>query len=215
VASLHWDTGAQVRIGSAPLQWSVAVTQGTLGQPRFEDDNDGKQLSSRLAWLPVAGLVLGASAARGPYVGQEALDALPSPLGGREYHQTAWGADAEYSRGYWLLRSEVIWSAWDMPAVRAPSIRSPLRARATLIEGRYKLAPGAWLAARYDDLHFDHIEATAGPITWDAPVRRLEIVAGYAVHRYVHLKLGWQRNRRDGGVVQAQDFLMGQVLLWY
>ena len=215
VASLRWDTGAQVRIGSEPLQLSAAITQGTLGQPRFRDDNGGKQLSARVAWLPVPGLVLGASGARGEYLGRAALDALPAPLAGRTYRQQAWGADAEYSRDYWLVRSEVIWSQWDMPAVRAPLVEGPLRARALMVEGRYKVAPGAWLAARYDDLSFTDIRASAGPIAWEAPVRRFEVAAGYAVHRYVHVKAGWQRNRRDGGLVHAQDFLVGQVLLWY
>jgi hypothetical protein len=215
VASLRWDTGAQVRVGAEPFQLSAAVTQGTLGQPLFRDDNDGKQLSARLAWLPAPGLVLGASGARGAYLGRRALAALPAPLAGRDYRQVAWGADAEYSRAYWLVRSEVIWSRWDMPAVGTPLVRSPLRARAAMVEGRYKVMPGAWIAARFDDLAFSEIVASAGTITWEAPVRRFEIAAGYAVHRYVHLKAGWQRNRRDGGVVHEQDFLVGQVLLWF
>jgi len=215
VASLNWDTGAQVRIGSQPVQLSASVTQGTLGNPRFEDDNDGKQVAGRLAWNPVPGLILGASGARGEYLARSALAVLPAELAGRTYRQRAWGADAEYSRDYWLVRSELIWTAWDMPAVRAPLIASPLAALAVMVEGRYKVAPGAWLAARYDHLGFSEIVATAGPISWDAPVHRFEVVAGYAVHRHVALKAGWQRNRRDGGVVHRQDFAVGQVLLWF
>ena len=215
VASLNWDTGAQVRIGSEPLQLSAAITQGTLGNPRFEDDNDGKQVAARLAWHPLAGLILGASAARGEYLARVAVAALPADLAARTYRQEAWGADAEYSRDYWLVRSEVIWSAWDMPAVRSPRVASPLRAVAVMVEGRYKVAPGAWVAARFDHLGFSDIQATGGPITWDAPVDRFEVAAGYAVHRYVHLKAGWQRNRRDGGEVHRQDFVVGQVLLWF
>jgi hypothetical protein len=83
------------------------------------------------------------------------------------------------------------------------------------VEGRYKVMPGAWLAARFDDLAFTDIVASAGPITWEAPVWRLEVAAGYALHRYVHLKVGWQRNRREGGEVHDQDFVIGQVLFWY
>ena len=215
VASLQWDTGAQVRIGSAPFQFSAAITQGTLGQPLFRDDNDGKQLSGHVSVLPLPGLVLGASAARGEYLGRPALAALPPPLSAQSYDQTAWGGDVEYSRGHWVVRSEVIWSEWDMPAVSAPLIEGPLRARAAMVEGRYKLMPGLWLAARFDDHAFTEIDSSSGRITWEAPVRRFEVTAGYALHRYVHLKVGWQRNRRDGGEVHAQDFLVGQVLLWY
>ena len=214
-AGLRWDTGAQVRVGSAPLQLSAALTQGTLSNPRFEDDNDGKQLSARLAWQPTAGLVLGASAARGEYLARTLLASLPAEQAGRVYRQQAWGADAEYSRDYWLVRSEVVWSAWDVPALSTPLLPSPLRAAAVSAEGRYKLAPGLWLAARYDHLGFSRIPATAGPITWDAPVSRVELGGGYAAHRHVLVKAAWQRNRRDGGFVRRQDFAVAQVLLWF
>jgi hypothetical protein len=214
-SSLTWDTGALVRVGREPLQLSAAITQGTLGRPRFHDDNDGKQVSARVAWHPVPGLIVGASGARGEYLGRAAYAALPAGLASRTYRQEAWGLDAEYSRDYWLVRSELIGSAWDMPSVRPPLVRSPLRALALMVEGRYKVAPGAWVAARYDHLGFSRIQATTGVFTWDAPVDRWELAAGYALHRYVLLKAGWQRNRRDGGVVHRQDFAVGQVLLWF
>ena len=215
VASLQWDTGAEVRIGGEPVQLSAALTQGTLGNPRFSDDNDGKQVAARVAWTPLIGLVLGASGARGEYLDRDVQALLPPDVGRRNYRQEAWGADAEYSRDHWLVRSEVIWTAWDVPALAAPRIASPLRSRAAMVEGRYKVAPGLWVAARLDDLAFGDVQASAGTFTWDAPVRRLEVGAGYALHRYVHVKASWQRNRRDGGVVHAQDFLAGQVLLWF
>ena len=215
VASLQWDTGIEVRVGSEPLQLSAALTQGTLGNPRFRDDNDGKQGAARVAWTPLTGLIVGASGARGEYLDRALEAILPPALAARSYRQEAWGADAEYSRDHWLVRSEVIWVDWDMPALRAPLITSPLRARAVMVEGRYKLAPGLWVAARFDDLAFSDLQATGGTFTWDAPVRRLEVGAGYAIHRYVHVKASWQRNRRDGGVVHAQDFVAGQVLLWF
>ena len=215
VASLEWDTGAQVRIGSEPLQFSASLTQGTLGHPRLDDDNDGKQVTARLAWRPVAGLILGASGGRGEYMARSARAVLPAELAGGTYRQEAWGLDAEYSRDYWLVRSEVIGTAWDMPAVGSPLIASPLEALAVMVEGRYKVAPGVWVAARFDRLGFSEIVGTGGPITWDANVTRLELVAGYAVHRNVSVKAGWQRNRRDGGEVPRQDFVVGQVLLWF
>ncbi len=215
VASLQWDTGIEVRVGSEPLQLGAALTQGTLGNPRFRDDNDGKQGAARVAWTPLTGLIVGASGARGEYLDRAVAAILPPALAARSYRQEAWGVDAEYSRDHWLVRSELIWVDWDMPALRAPLITSPLRSRAVMVEGRYKLAPGLWVAARFDDLAFSDLQATGGTFTWDAPVRRLEVGAGYAVHRYVHVKASWQRNRRDGGVVHAQDFVAGQVLLWF
>jgi hypothetical protein len=215
VASLHYDTGVQVRVGTEPVEVAVALTQGTLGNPRFTDDNDGKQLAGRVGWTPVAGLIAGASGARGEYLARDAEAVLTPELAAATHRQTAWGIDLEYSRDHWLVRSELIWSDWDMPAVRAPLITSPLHSRSLMVEGKYKIVPGVWVAARFDDLSFSDVQATAGTFTWDAPVWRLEIGGGFAIHRYVHLKAAWQRNRRDGGKVHRQDFLAAQVHFWY
>ena len=53
--------GVQVRVGRTPLSVSAAVTNGTLSNPRGTDDNGGKQVSARLEWRPLTGLVIGGS----------------------------------------------------------------------------------------------------------------------------------------------------------
>ena len=103
VNALRWDTGVQVKVGDGgPIEVSGAVTNGTLSSPRFEDDNDGKQISGRVVLRPATGLVLGVSGARGDFLSDGLIAALPAELAGRSYTQQAFGADVEYSRGYWL-----------------------------------------------------------------------------------------------------------------
>ena len=72
-----WDTGLQLRIGREPISLAVAVTQGTLCYPLVRDDNDGKQVSARLAWTPSPAIVAGASFSSGEFLGREVLDVLP------------------------------------------------------------------------------------------------------------------------------------------
>lgn len=210
VNAQRWDTGVQVRVGADALQATAALTQGTLSRPRVRDDNGGKQLSGRLAWQPLTGLIVGASAARGEFVTRELRRSL-RPTGDRGYFQRAWGIDVEYSHGYGLVRAEVLWSAWDVPVVDVPFLESPLRAMAFTGEGRWKLVPGLYLAARFDRLDFSHVTGSSGRITWDAPVTRIEAGLGYSLRRDLLLKAAWQRNRRDGGEVRDKDLAALQL----
>lgn len=211
----RWDTGVEVRVGSDPVQVSLAVTQGSLCQPRFHDDNPGKQVSGRVTWKPVAGLVAGVSGAIGQYLDRTVTDALPPGLP-RAYDQKAAGIDLEWSHGYWIVRAEAVWSAWDVPVIEAPFIDSPLQALGLTVEARFKVAPGLYVAARGDHLGFSDIETTRGPLPWDAPVTRVEAGAGYSVRRYLLLKAVYQFNRRDGGYTRRQESLVaGQLLLWF
>ena len=210
VNALRWDTGVQARLGSARAEAMVAVTTGSLSSPRLEDDNAGKQVCARAALRPVVGLVLGASAARGAYAAEEAT--AGTSVRASDLIQRAYGLDAEYSRDYWLVRGEAVWSGWDVPSLDEPRLTGPVRARALSVEGRYKILPGLYAAARVDHLGFSRLTRGA---TWDAPVFRIEAGGGYNIHRRVLLKAVYQHNRRDGGQVRALDLVAGQVLAWF
>jgi hypothetical protein len=211
VNALRWDTGVQARVGSDRLEVLAAYTTGTLSSPRVRDDNGGRQLCARLASRPVVGLVLGASASRGAYLGRESTAGLA--VDADTFLQTAYGLDVEYSRDYWLVRAEGVWSGWDVPAVREPWVTGPLRARSLSIEGRYKLWPGLYAAARVDHLGFNRPPGMA--VSWEAPVTRIEAGGGYHVRRNLLAKAVYQHNRRDGGFRRSLDVLAGQVLFWF
>lgn len=215
VAARRWDTGVQARVGGEMLQASVAVTQGTVCRPRGRDDNEGKQLSARLAWRPTAGLALGLSGARGEYLDREVQAALPEKARGRTFRQRAAGADAEYARGHWMWRGEAVWSAWDAAALREPLLGDTLTAFAWSVEGRYTPWPGVHVAARLDRLDFGSIQGPGGPASWEAPVSRIETAVGYALTRQIRFKAGYQRNRRDGGFVRGNDLVAVQASLWF
>lgn len=209
VNALRWDTGVEAHFETGPVEASLAVTQGTLSNPRVHDDNGGKQLSGRVAWKPVVGLVVGASGARGEYLTRDVESALPSE--NRAYDaQQAWGLDIEYSRDRWILRSEAIWSRW-----QTPMLDRSLDALGLTAEVRCKLRPGLYAAARVDHLGFARIDGPAGPVSWDARVWRVETGVGYVPVRHALVKLAYQDNRRDGGRVRKQTLLTTQLVLWY
>src|SRR5262249_13466410 len=119
VSAFRWDTGVQVHAGTDAGNATGAVTAGTISNPLFHADNNGRQYVGRVEVRPVAGLVAGFSAARGPFVSEVAARGTVGDGHDREFTQTAWGADLEYSRGYYVLRYEGIVSDWQLPLVRA------------------------------------------------------------------------------------------------
>ena len=157
----------------------------------------------------------GASGARGPFVARSAAAAAGLDAGRGGLNQIAWGADAEYSRDHYLVRAEAIVSAWRLPIVAAPAIDGPVRAVSTSVEGRYRIRPGLYAAARLDHLAFSEIVGTTRRDEWDAPVTRLEIGGGYSLMRNLVLKLAWQRNTRDTTRTPSRTFVAAQAVFWF
>jgi hypothetical protein len=219
VSAFRWDTGVQVHATSGIVSATASVTAGTVSNPLFRDDNSGRQLAGRVELRPVSGLVAGASVARGQFLGRAAARAASINVADghdRAFTQTAWGGDLEYSRDHYLIRFETVGSGWRLPAVRTPALPKSLGALSTFIEGRYKLRPRLYVAARFDHLGFSDVVGTRETLPWDAPVTRLELGAGYSLQRNLLLKVSYQHNRRDGGVlVGVADLPAAQLVFWF
>jgi len=217
VSAFRWDSGVQVHAGAGIFSAAAAVTAGTVSNPLFSDDNSGRQFAGRLEARPIAGLIAGTSFARGRFVSDAAVrSALGEAAPSDDFRQTAWGADAEYSHGYYLVRFETIVSAWRIPTIRAPAIDEPLRAVSTSLEGRYKIVPGLYAAARVEHLGFSDLVGSTSTLPWDAPVTRVEVGTGYSIQRNLLLKISYQHNTRDGGVLQRVENLgAGQLVFWF
>ena len=214
VTASRWDTGVQAHVANDLVDLTASITMGTLSNPRFSDDNAGRQVAGRVSVHPIPGLIVGASAAHGPFVSRQAARAA----GGKSdnaFAQTAWGGDVEYSRDYYVVRLETVFSQWTVPPVRPPLIDTPLRALATSVEGRYKLRPGLYVAARIDHLGFSQIAGSTGLRTWDAPVTRFEAGGGYSLQRNLLLKLAAQFDARDGGRTRQARLVAGQLVFWF
>jgi len=217
VTAFRWDTGVQVHATAGIVSATAAVTAGTVSNPLVSDDNGGRQLAGRLEVRPVSGLIAGASLARGSFVSDAAArSAVGDAATGETFAQTAWGADVEYSHAYYLVRLETIVSGWRVPAVRAPAINDPLRATSTSVEGRYKIVPGLYAAARVEHLGFSDLTGSTATLPWDAPVTRVEVGTGFSIQRNLLLKVSFQHNTRDGGVLQRVENLgAGQLVFWF
>jgi hypothetical protein len=210
-----WDTGVQLHATIAAVDATISVTAGTLSYPIWRDDNDRKRIAGRVVARPAMGLVVGASASRGPFLSRTAARGALGEDREGEFTQTAWGADVEYSQGHYILRAETLFSDWTIPLAGAPEARMPLRAMATSIEGKYTILPGLYAAARVDRLGFSEIRGSNGRETWDAPVTRAEIGGGYSLQRNLLLKLAYQYNVRDAGAVRRLSLFAAQLHFWF
>src|SRR5262249_35997642 len=104
---------------------------------------------------------------------------------------------------------------WRVPAVSAPLLDRPLDATAISIEGRYKLAPGFYVAARADHLGFSRVTGTAGSEPWDAPVRRIEVGAGYSLQRNLIVKVAVQNNVRNASRQTRSTLPAVELVYWF
>ena len=215
VNTSRWDTGVQAHGVVSLFEWTGSVSTGSLSDPRGRDNNGGRQLAGRLVARPHVALQLGASASTGAWLNQSLETTVPRPAEVTRARQMAVGGDAEFTAGAVLVRGEVIRSTWDMPPVAAPVIDVPLIATSVLVEGRYKLAPGLYLAVRGDRVDFGEILGSRQRNTWDADTWRIEAGGGYSITRNILVKGSWQRNRRDGGRVTHEDLLAAQVVYWF
>lgn len=210
VSASRWDTGIQAHAAASWADASLAVTNGSLGNPRVRDDNAGKQIAGRVSLRPTPGLAIGISGARAPYLTRDLVRAVVREPNSNAFNQTALGIDLEYSRDYYLLRAETIVSHWQLPTL-APA----LSATGLMVEGRYKLRPGRYVAARVDHLGFSEIVGTTRTAGWDAPLTRIEVGGGYRLQRNLELKMSVQRNVRDDGRVPRLTIASAQIGFWF
>ncbi|MGE0814928.1 MAG: hypothetical protein AB7O28_11640 [Vicinamibacterales bacterium] len=211
-----WDTGVQVRLAGRGVQWAASVTRGTIGRPRLDDDNGGRSLSTRAVWRPHPGVALGASAADGAYLSRAVRDTLSAGERLEQFHQRAAGVDVDLSYGRWLLRSEVLWSRWNLPAFDDEADGRSVGAMASWAEARVRLIPGLDVGLRAERLGFDRIATASGQAPWEAAVSRLESGLAFVPVRHVRVTLDVQRNRRPlGGRVRHDTLLAGQVAVWF
>lgn len=213
--AFRWDTGVQVHAASQKIEATAALTTGSLGNPLVHDDNPGKQIATRVVVRPLPGLAVGASGAVAPFVSRTAAESAGATDSISSLTQAALGIDAEYSRGYYLIRMETIMSDWRVPLVRTPALDLPLGAHTFLVEGRYKIRPGLYAAARYDHIGFSEITGTGRTLQWEAPVNRVELGGGYSILRNLMVKGSYQRDTRPAGRTQKLNAIASQVVFWF
>lgn len=211
-----WDTGVQLRVARGVIDWTGAVTAGSLGSPRFDDDNGGRAVSTRLVVRAHPGIALGLSAASGAYLSRSLDPVLLPGESTARLQQRAAGVDVDLASGRWRARAEVLASRWQLPALATGTLDHGVTAVTGWAEGRVRVLPGIDVAVRADHVGFSDVETPSGRLAWEAPVSRLEAGVAFVPTRHVRLKGAVQRNRRpDGGRVRHDTLFAVQAGVWF
>lgn len=211
----QYPAGVEVHAGRNRFEGSVALTTGSLSRPLARDLPHGPQLSGRFVYRPAVGLVLGVSAMTSAFLTSSLTSTLAADGEPHDNNQRAVGFDAEYSRGYWIVRAEGVLSSWRLPALQAPFIDEPLRSLAMDVEVRYRVRPGLYAAARASRVGFSELTGSSGRMPWDAPVTRIEVGGGYAIRRNLVAKAVYQYNWRDRMADDKAGLASAQLLFWF
>ena len=219
VSAFRWDTGVQVHAANDVVDGDgVGDDRHARPTRSFSDDNAGKQIAGRVALRPVAGpdprRVGGARSVR--HATARARAAVGDGHDG-DFTQTAWGADVEYSRGYYLVRVETIVSHWRCrsSARRASTGRCARRRRRS--KGRYKIRPGLYVAARVDHLGFsdDRRHARHGS-RGTRRSRALEVGGGYSMQRNLAAQdLVSSTTRATAAGCTTRTSAAAQMVFWF
>lgn len=195
VYDARWDFGVQMFGSIGWFEYQVAVTEGSISNPEA-DLNKGKQFVGRIGFNPVPGIRIGFSGAYNPYLAKaDDQRLLEDGKGLGEYHQTAYGADWEFSYRYFMMTGEFVRSTWD-----ATVIESELSNWSAYSDIKYKLHPRWYIAGRYDIMRFSKIKESklsSEKTPWDYNVQRYEAGIGFRVTTDVTLKLVEQWTRFD------------------
>ena len=109
----------------------------------------------------------------------------------------------------------MVWSRWAFPTALRPSDARELDALASWVEGRYRVTPRIFVAARLDHLGFSELRGSVLVLPWDSPVSRIESGVGYYLQRNLVLRTTIQQNWRDGGRVTHRTYVSGQLAYWF
>ena len=178
-----WDTGIRAFGSFWRFEYSLGLTHGSLSNPANTgtDNNDGKQIISRLSLIPATGLIIGSSYARGAYLDNAIASALPVGQTPEDFMQKALGFDFHFEIRHLKLIGEAVFNTWEIPnIVDAQNNRQDLTVLGWYIEGQYAFLPGLYAAIRFDQLTFGKIPNSTGQtLSWDDDIWRLEGGIGY------------------------------------
>ena len=209
-----WDFGVQA-VGSVwRFEYLIGITQGTLSDPRTNpaDNNNGKQLLGRLAFVPHVGAVVGASFARGPYLDKRVETQIENSGAELEdFEQVIYGLDLEYGIRHFRVVAELASNTWEAATLDSGPV--DLKTLSWYVEASYKLKPGLTATARYGRLDFGTIVSGTGRRTdWEYDVGRSELGLRYRLTDGVIGKAVWQRHVVDQPGVPNLDLAALQLV---
>jgi hypothetical protein len=167
----------------------LQITNSSPVNPQgFASGSQAAQWTAGGGYTLPAGLHLGVSGFRGPYLDRDLMPLLPVGRTMRDFPASGVGVDAEWSHGPWSTEGEWQHFRFDLPGfVISPS------ENAAYAQLKRILSPRAFVAARVTAQRFGRIQDASGAAAkqYQAPQYLDELTLGYRLNRQQLLKLGF------------------------
>ena len=198
------DLGVMVYGDAGRLHYAVAGSNGTISSTGNRQLNANSDINKivRVAYAPMSGLTVGASAAMGAYISDGGRP-LPRDQGILTYQQLIGEVDVSFSRGPFQLNGEGVYSQWTVPFENDDT---KIYAVGYYGEAKYAFLPRFYLAARVSGLTFSQLDLNGVSTRWDNNVMEAEAGVGYSLDKDTIVKLV-RRETRTLGVTGPRDNL--------
>jgi hypothetical protein len=186
--TLYGLPAAELETSFSRLDARLQITNSSPANPHsLTAGGQFAQWTAGAGYTLPAGLHIGVSGFRGPYLDQALAPLLPSAKTIRDYPASAIGVDAEWSRGAWSLQGE-----WQQYHFALPGFSVSPSETGAYGQARWILSPRLFLAMRATALHFGQIQDSSGrgANLFAAPQQTYELSAGYRLNRRQLLKIG-------------------------
>jgi hypothetical protein len=144
----------------------------------------------------------------GPYLVDPLPSSLPSGTSAHDYDQITLGYDFGYAWHHLQLWAEVFLNRFEVPYVGNAD------ALAYYIEAKYKLTPGLFAAARWNQQLSGSIRDDQNDYqTWDRDMFRIDLALGYRFTRHLQGKVQYSYGHRDAPYQQGPHLVAVQATL--
>jgi hypothetical protein len=187
-----WPVGVEHFGTFGRFDYAVAVTNGSMSDPRGATRSDGYQSLNRIGWRPHVSLNLGFNTAWGPY--PASLPAARTSLGESpsDFMQEFWGVDFQFSKGTLDIICEYGHNDWDVYFAEDGEVS----ADTWYVDAKWKFITGWYAAVRAEQMLFstEQMDNRSAPVPWEYDITRVEGGIGYHISQSILAKVVEQVN---------------------
>lgn len=188
-----YPSGVMLMARAGPVDARAAVLNTAPSAERrhwrFRPGEQAPSLAAAIGIEPLAGVRLGASYHRGPYLQSDAAGApLPEGRGWDDYDQELVSLDAAFACGPVEARVEAVFDRWEVP-----NVSSNVRDVSGSAEAKVRLSASLYVAGRAGVIGFGSVDAGTRREEWDYSAARTELAAGVRLGRNTELRAEYLR----------------------
>lgn len=183
-----YATGGAVAGAIGQVSYALEVKNASLSsRPEYWNPSAGQfedpTVSGRLGYQPDEAWTFGVSASEGPYLNPSADEYIDPGESFSRYRQTLLGQDVAFAHHHFQLWAEVYESRFEVPGVANADTL------AYYVEGKQTLAPGWFVALRWNQQLYGNLPLGSVTLPWGADVWRADLAMGHRFNARLQAKL--------------------------